>query len=277
MLIECKKADSDLCDAHISQLHRYFGVTETRIALLTNGIEYRFFSDLEKNNKMDNKPFLIFDIVSHPKHVLDEVRKLCKDSFDLECVISAASDLKYTAEIRQLIQQLTENPDEDFAGYVFHRIQPHSRFSSSLKDWYRNLVQRAFQQAVSDTVSHRLRLALEKEEDSEEDKIHAVKTQENKGIDTTGDEIEAFYIIKAIVSNSIIPERVYFKDRKSYATIRIDDKTTKVFCRLYFNSQQKHIVILHPDKDESRIPIENTADIYAHINELREAVIAHAG
>lgn len=46
MLIECKPANSDLNINHASQLFRYFSVTAARVAVLTNGVIYKFFSDV---------------------------------------------------------------------------------------------------------------------------------------------------------------------------------------------------------------------------------------
>src|SRR5690554_1244514 len=47
MLMECKTSGGDLSPKHASQLYRYFNVTqESRIAVLTNGVLYRFFSDI---------------------------------------------------------------------------------------------------------------------------------------------------------------------------------------------------------------------------------------
>ena len=63
ILIEAKSATSDLNDEHASQLFRYFSVTEARFGILTNGLQYRFHSDLEKPNHMDEKPFLIIDML----------------------------------------------------------------------------------------------------------------------------------------------------------------------------------------------------------------------
>ena len=61
MLIECKKAKTDLSLADISQLYRYFTVTKARIAVLTNGVQYRFYTDLDAPNRMDSRPFLELD------------------------------------------------------------------------------------------------------------------------------------------------------------------------------------------------------------------------
>ena len=59
LIIECKNWKEKL-SVHGSQLFRYFHVTKTRFALLTNGIHYQFFTDLDEKNKMDQKPFLEF-------------------------------------------------------------------------------------------------------------------------------------------------------------------------------------------------------------------------
>ncbi|WP_300458870.1 type I restriction endonuclease [Desulfobacula sp.] len=84
ILIECKQAKYNLCDANMSQLFRYFTVTKSRIAILTNGINYLFFSDLEAPNKMDSRPFLELDMLNLRKNLLAEVKKLGKEKFDLD-------------------------------------------------------------------------------------------------------------------------------------------------------------------------------------------------
>jgi hypothetical protein len=58
MLFECKTCNASLDECHASQLYRYFSVTPARVGVLTNGVVYRFFSDLEAPNKMDSQPFL---------------------------------------------------------------------------------------------------------------------------------------------------------------------------------------------------------------------------
>jgi hypothetical protein len=63
MLFECKACDANLDESHASQLYRYFSVTESRIGVLTNGILYRFYTDLEEPNKMDSKPFMELNII----------------------------------------------------------------------------------------------------------------------------------------------------------------------------------------------------------------------
>ncbi len=66
ILMEVKAANCNLDNAHCSQLYRYFSVTDARFSVLTNGIHYRFFSDLESPNKMDARPFLEVDMRHFP-------------------------------------------------------------------------------------------------------------------------------------------------------------------------------------------------------------------
>lgn len=61
ILIEAKSIQERL-EKHDSQLFRYFGTTTAKFAILTNGIVYRFYTDLDEQNKMDKVPFFEFNI-----------------------------------------------------------------------------------------------------------------------------------------------------------------------------------------------------------------------
>ena len=81
ILIEAKAATCNLDDAHCSQLYRYFSVTDARFGVLTNGIHYRFFSDLEAPNKLDVRPFLEVDMRSLTDNVVDELEEVRQGVF----------------------------------------------------------------------------------------------------------------------------------------------------------------------------------------------------
>ena len=81
-LFECKWSGADLSQIHASQLFRYFSVvTQVRFGVLTNGVEYRFFSDLEAPNRMDDKPFFIFNMLDFQVKQVDELKKFTKVGF----------------------------------------------------------------------------------------------------------------------------------------------------------------------------------------------------
>jgi len=100
MLFECKKCGGDLSINHAGQLFRYFHVTEARFGVLTNGLVYRFFTDLEQPNKMDEKPFFEFNILDFNERDVEELKKFAKSAFDLDTILTTANDLKYTRSIQ---------------------------------------------------------------------------------------------------------------------------------------------------------------------------------
>ena len=102
LIVECKSWKEKLT-IHNSQLFRYFHVTKTRFALLTNGINYQFFTDLDDQNKMDEKPFLEFDITNLKENTINEIAKFHKANFDINNIVNNASSLKYIKEIKKQI------------------------------------------------------------------------------------------------------------------------------------------------------------------------------
>lgn len=112
MLIECKRWRSDISNAAVSQLFRYFtAVTEARIGVLTNGVEYRFYTDSEKPNVMDTKPFFEFSMSKIRSPLASVLKDFTKDNFDLDNTRSKAIDLKHRGEIKQILNKQLETPD----------------------------------------------------------------------------------------------------------------------------------------------------------------------
>lgn len=277
ILIECKKANSDLSHENMSQLYRYFNVTNARIAILTNGVQFRFFSDLEETNKMDEKPFLELDLMNPKPNALVEVKKMAKEDFDLDKMLSTASELKYTSEIKKVLVSQVDSPDEDFVRYFFQKITPGGRFTATMKEQFTPLVSKAFHQFLSDKVSDRLRSALESEKGSSENNVEAEKDSideqdYNDGIVTTEEELEGFNIVRAITSKIVTPNRIVHRDTKSYMGILLDDNNRKPVCRLWFNAKQKYIGIVNESKEETRFPIESVLDIYQYGDKIIETL-----
>lgn len=277
LIIECKKAGSDLDGVHASQLFRYFSVTNARIAILTNGIQYQFYSDLENANKMDERPFLELDLRELRPGAIQELKKLGKEGFDLEQMLSAANELKYTSEIRKILVSQMEEPDEELVRFFFSRANPGARFTTGAKEQFTPLVPRAFSQFISEKVSSRLRHALQNEsQDAETVDVpkDAVESEEAErdGVVTTEEEMEGYRIVCAIVCQMVPPERVAHRDTKSYMGILLDDNNRKPICRLWFNTKQKYIGVFDGDKREDRIPIDSISDIYLLAKQLLSTV-----
>jgi hypothetical protein len=117
ILIECKHWEQNL-NLHDGQLLRYFHVSKAKFGLLTNGIEYRFYSDLVEPNKMDEKPFLEFKIADIKDSQIEELKKFHKSYFDIDSIVNTASELKYTNELKQLLHKELNTPSAEFVKHL---------------------------------------------------------------------------------------------------------------------------------------------------------------
>src|SRR5690606_35113123 len=159
IIIECKKIGESLSLNHASQLFRYFHVTNARIAILTNGKVYKFFTDLDAPNKMDEKPFLELDLLDIDEHVVPELLKLTKSAFDVESIVNAAGELKYVSQIKKLLAGLLTNPDEDFIRFVASRVYDGA-VTQKVRELFSELTRKASAQFLNDQANDRLKSAI---------------------------------------------------------------------------------------------------------------------
>ncbi len=270
ILVECKGVDADLEKLTPSQLYRYFSVTEARFSVFTNGLHYQFFSDLDAPNKMDTRPFLEFDIRNLSERSIGELNKFRKDTFDLDDILSTASDLKYTRGIKRSLAEEWLNPSEEFVKLLTNRVYD-GRLTQSVKEQFVAITKRAFQEFVSDRVQKRLTSALEKESDRGEplhdDELEPEEV--NQEVVTTDEEIEAYYVVKSIVREVVAANRIYIRDTLSYCGILLDDNNRKPICRLLFNSSNKRIALFDKNKQATKHSIQDINDIYQFADVLK--------
>ena len=234
ILVECKHWAQNL-NLHDGQLLRYFHVSKAKFGLLTNGIVYRFYSDLVEANKMDEKPFLEFNITEIKDNQIDELKKFHKTVFDAESITNTASELKYTNELKQLLQQELTNPSAEFVKHFARQVYP-SVVTAKVLEQFTNLTKKSIQQHISDLITERLKTALTKEDEAikEQESIQneTIKIDENKVV-TTEEELEGFLIVKTILRQKINANRITHRDAQSYFAILLDDNNRKTICRLY--------------------------------------------
>jgi predicted type IV restriction endonuclease len=269
LIIECKNWKERL-DNHNSQLFRYFHATKTRFALLTNGIHYRFYSDLEQTNKMDEKPFLEFDISKIKDNEVHEISKFHKSNFDVTKIVNNASSLKYTKEIKKSITEELVEPSRQFVKLFANKVYS-GRLTEKVMEEFTELVFRAFNQTVSEKVNDRLNAALNKEAEKQQLDSIEVAEEENKII-TTEEELEGFRIVVAILRRKLQVKRIIHRDTQSYFGILLDDNNRKPLCRLHLNGGVKYIGIIDEHKNETRELIETVDDIYQFEEQLLKTV-----
>ncbi len=276
ILVECKKIGEPLNVNHASQLFRYFHVTNARISILTNGQVYKFFTDLDAPNKMDEKPFLELDILDIDENIVPELLKLTKSAFDVESIVNAAGELKYVSQIKKIFLAQFTNPEEDFVKFFASRVYD-GILTQKVREQFNILTRKAAVQLLNDQVNERLKSALSgtvqnaPAKDVEEDlevQIATANPPELDQIVTTEEELEGFHIVKSIIRTVVDIKRITQRDTKSYFGILIDDNNRKPICRLHFNRSQLYIGLFDADKTETRHPIESLDDIYQFSEQL---------
>lgn len=282
MLIECKKYGEDLSDIHTSQLFRYFSAVHARFAVLTDGVLYRFYTDLEENNKMDTKPFLEFDMLDIQPTLANELKRFTKSAFNLDENISAASDLKYTKEIKQILMEQLDTPHPEFVKFFLSSVYSGIR-TQSVVEQFTEIVRRALHQFMNEQLNNRLQSAIKDEDTTEEptevDEIDESIDEEESYIVTTEEELEGYYIVKSIVREVVDPDRIFHRDTKRYMGIILDNSRKKPICRLYFNSETKYLGLLDSDglgsgglKQFERIELGSVDDLYNFSDQLKITV-----
>jgi Uncharacterized conserved protein len=273
ILIECKSCRSDLCLNNESQLFRYFHTTRARFSVLTNGIVYKFFTDLEEPNKMDGKPFLEINLRELDKIDYNELAKFSKENFNEESIRDRADVLKCATSIRNVLKEELANPSEELVRLVFRKMDcGGSQFTEKVKEKITPLVKSALETVINDKVKSHLNNALSTTEAKSEEIASATAApadDSDRGIVTTQDEIDARNIIRAILCQEIPVEDVTMRDAKTYCMILYKDNNRKPLCRLYFNNPEKKSVGLFDGDSEDKVSIADSTELYRFADRLK--------
>jgi Uncharacterized conserved protein len=282
ILIEAKSCTSQL-EKHDSQLFRYFGTTTAKFGILTNGLLFKFYTDLEEANKMDLSPFLEFDILNIKDSLIPEIKKFHKDVFDIESISSAASELKYSKMIKSYFSAQLENPADDFVRLMTTHAYEGVKTQAVL-DKFKPLVKKTLNDYISELMNDRIISALkvdsQKQPSTPAAEETAPKTEilpETGGIVTTAEELEAFYIIKSILRQKVPSDKISYKDTGSYFGILYDNNIRKWVCRLELTENKKRLTIPEENKNVVRFDLANIEELYNYSDKLIESLNKYLG
>ncbi len=264
ILIECKSCTEKLTK-HSSQLFRYFGVTSAKFAILTNGVVYQFFTDLDETNKMDLVPFLEIDLLNIKENQLTALKKFSKNNFDIDKIFNDAESLKYSNLIKQYISKQIENPSEAFVKMIISEIYSGQK-TQKVIDKFTPIIKKSFTQLFNELVNNRLTAAITKNDEQEE---LTEDTPVSKVV-TTDDEIQAYLIVKGILAGTVELNDIAYRDTESYFGILYKDNNRKPICRINLDVKNKHIMIPDENKNFTRYNIDTLDDIYTYKNKLIE-------
>lgn len=275
MLFECKACNAPLEETQSSQLFRYFTTTEARLAVLTDGIIYRFFSDIEEKNKMDSKPFMEFNMLDIQENLVVELKRFTKQLFNLDEIISIAGDLKYTREIKRICAEQFKAPSDEFTAFFAHQVYS-GKLTQSLREQFSAITKRALGNFLNDSINDRLRSAIAQSPsnaiaapDVPIEQAPESPTPPSRSPERRLEELEGFYIVKAILSQAVDPKRIVYRDSQNHLNILLDNSNRKPICRLGLEKVPKYVGFMDEQKNEERVQIESVNDLFKYIDRLK--------
>ncbi|MDT2597094.1 type I restriction endonuclease [Enterococcus dongliensis] len=270
ILIEAKSINQELTK-HDSQLFRYFGTTESKFGILTNGQEYKFFTDLDEPNKMDLKPFLTVDITRIKDNQIPELAKFHKENFDVDKITSSAAELKYLGALKDYLNSELDNPSDDFVKFLLNEIYEGMK-TKQIIDKFKPIIKKGVNQFISERVNDKLSAALKSSVSIEEPNDEAEKSvsHQESEIVTTPEELEAYTITKVALKDTIPLDRLFYRDNRSYFNILLDDNIRKWVLRVRFNTLGMKIEL--NDDNHTTYELNEPMDIYNYTKEIISVV-----
>lgn len=272
ILVEAKWCGSTL-EKHDSQLFRYFGTSRAKFGILTNGIVYKFYTDLDEQNKMDLSPFLELDLTDIKESVLPELKRFCKASFNADEIFSRASELKYSNKIREYFVEQLKEPSDEFVKFMLSNTYDGLKTAAVIEK-FRPIVKTTLNLLIGEMMNERITTALKTDAAAsetiatEKDVSTPVEDIANNVVITTDEELQAFYIVKAILAPFVDIAKISYKDTMSYFAILYDGMVTKWICRLKLSRTKKTLSLPSDAGKDVTHELESLDNVYRYAEEL---------
>lgn len=234
MIVEVKPVNMELSQKHINQLFRYFTVTKARFGILTNGVIYRFYSDLEETNKMDLSPFLEINLLDMKTDSIKELCKFKKEHFDMKGILDSASELKYTSLLKNAIAEQFNDPSEQFVRALIKNIYSGVK-TQAVVDKFKDLTLVAMHDYISDLLNEKFKNVM-----SSDATADIAENTQNTEYEFLPLELETLDFVKELARM----ENVSYKKTMRYAYMYVDGYQSKWVCRVTIK-QDKNLFTLH--------------------------------
>lgn len=261
MFIEAKAHAENLSN-HSPQLSRYFNATpEVTIGAITNGREWRFFTDLNNKNMMDAAPFLTVNFENMDVALLPRLHRFRHDEFKPDALRTLAEETVYLNAFTNVISQSLREPDVEFVKYVAGRADVQRQFNARFLEGIAPIVKHAVERAVSNMVVSGLSARVEAvaaptpiaesmvPPASNDDPRADVVDPENTRIVTTYAERRLFEMVQGILGDGA---EVFAKDTESYYSVLYQNKVNRWLLRYQADKRQPCIFVCVPLTDERK-------------------------
>lgn len=270
IFIECKAVDAEP-SSHSGQLARYFNATPSvPIAIITNGVRYLFFTDLEERNILSERPFFQFNIFDFVTNDVDILESFGRERYDPATIRERVEEIIYANKINAYIGEELRSPSESFTRFVLSELNLFTggkRLTPKLVEKFIPTIRRAIQTTLLDMATRSIREQGEASVPvvvppppvapapvaappvtaaAPRDAAAATSQSGSKipaAVVTTPEELEALDIVRQLCSDSPLASAAPVQHRDTVGWFAINaGSTRKVFLRLFFNQRRKSIV-----------------------------------
>ena len=234
-IIECKKHCENL-ESHKNQLIRYYHTSKARIGILTNGIEYQFYADLDNPNIMDDKPFFTFNILNFTDYDLKILTYFTKYKYDLTTILAEAASLKYMFKIKNAVAQELNFPSKELTTLLIKKVYPN-RVTQKVYNDFEEIIKIALEE-YSLQPQHNIKNIINEEENEEEDSII-----------TTESELLFLEEIRKMFPQ--YADKITYRDYKGHFSVILNNKRNLIIAKAKFNKAKKYIVLIDSEGNET--------------------------
>ena len=256
ILIECKHWTKDL-DNYVDQLSSYFVASKARFGILTNGIEYRFYADLEKANLMDKEPFLVVDMERLAEDSLEGLKLFCKDTFNEHFIIDWGETTIRMNTIRKVVADELTSPSFYLITFFARRI-------------YGQVPSKSVRERIAPLITNAIH----------EYSGHAGIVQ-NKHADVGTNSPDILDTVQSILSGIVPADRVQLFHGTSYSSIRLDGSQWFPIIKYKYSGNTRWIAVgrycpktmhFYCNQKENKLFILAPADIHKHAKDIQDIV-----
>jgi hypothetical protein len=260
MFVEAKPFIEKITN-HTSQLARYFNATPgVTIAAISNGREWRFYTDLKQQNIMDPDPFLMVDFHELSDSAAEQLYHFRYDQFHPEALRTFAEDRILLSIFQDAIESCLREVDQDFVRLIAIRADLAPKLTVKFLESITPLVKQSVAAAMGKMVVSGLSTPPSSQagnkspqgalDEMEEDFVDAV----NPKIVTTAAERKILYIVREIVSGLVDTDEIVGKDTESYYSVLYQGKVNRWILRYQGDKQRpavQFIVELSEERKEA--------------------------
>lgn len=261
MFIEAKGYRENLTN-HAPQLARYFNATpEVTIAAITNGKEWRFFTDLNDKNVMDKEPFLTVDFFNLIPSDPDQFSRFRHDKFQPDALRTLAEESVFLSAFKEAVKKSVLECDIDFVRHIVSKSTIQRTLTAKFIESITPIVKQAVAQTMSDMVVNSLSAPVQKNEveigdidPKVPDDLGDIIDPTNSKIVTTASERRVFELVMDLLPG----EPLTTKDTESYFTILYQGKVNRWLLRYSGDKKRPSVQFIHKLTEQ-------------HLNEIKRA------